>query len=405
MTSPTFTRAQLLSVQTLANAVIELKTQLSGTGIQGITDWGPGTYQSDLLQLIGTFTVGVQGRIAQMTLAACEPTASGSFLDAISISHFDNYRLTGTQTVGNVVCTLASGANTVTSNPGDMTLVFNGQYQFTNLTSLTLAAGQSGIFAFQAIAPGSAYNTANNVTPSALPSIAGLTFQNPASAPLTTWYTTPGVDTQSDASLHLLNETKWSTLAIGAPTSDRYVYTVISASAGVLSDVVVDGSNPNGPGTVNVYVSSPTAVGTSTQIAAISGSVQQIDFNGSELVQVLAPVAVQFGTTVNTVMTVYYAPGTDPGALADLISTALEGWIASIPTGGDTFGGGTNSTNFADINDAVALLYQIAGVRQVFIQDQSNIALSNGAGGIFQKLVVPTAGFVAPLLQLIASVR
>ena len=77
---PAFTaESSLTSVQTLSDAQLELKTQLSGTGIQGISDWKTGTAMQDLIQLLATFYVYSQQRVNAVTLAACEPTASGSF--------------------------------------------------------------------------------------------------------------------------------------------------------------------------------------------------------------------------------------------------------------------------------------------------------------------------------------
>ena len=222
-----------------------------------------------------------------------------------------------------------------------------------------------------------------------------MSFQNPPSPPSNTWITVQGTDNQSDTSLHIANETKWATLAIGAPTADRYINTVIKADPS-LEDIVVNGSNPRGPGTVDVYVSTLLMTASVAQIAAISGSVQAIDFNGTALTLVTTPQKPLPSATAAS--TTRWSSTTPPGrTLGHSQRRCPKRWRAgsaafqrAVRPSAATPTAPTSPTS----TTPVSLLYAIPGVREVYLGNQQNISL--GDGPTYQKLVVPTLGFVAP---------
>jgi hypothetical protein len=387
-----FTREMLTSVQTLPDAITELKTLLTGSGFAQIDDWTEGTFQHVLLQLAAFLYTQMQQRAATIVVNSSEPTASGSFLDSISESFFDNTRFPGQATIGNMVVTCSAGSGPYTFAPGQFQVTIGGLYTYANRDLVTFTSTGPVTTAFVATEVGADWNQPANQAVSIVGSIQGLSVNNPPAFPTTSpvnWYFTPGQDSMTDQGLHVLNQTKWSTLATPETPADRVINAVVSASAGAISDVCVDGSNPNGPGTVAVYCSYQQAPASTAEVSAIAPTVQGLFFNGSSLVTVSPSAAKRFGSDgYNNPVQIWYAPGTDLPTLSASLASTLNGWIASVPTGGNDYAGSLQSggaNGIADVDGLVAVLYQVPGVRKVKIGNQQDIQL-----GAIEKLTAPS---------------
>jgi len=405
-----YTYNQLITTQSEAEAVAELKQVLTGSGFNVITDAKPGTVAYSLLMLASKIYVAGQNQAATLATNSVEKTAEADFLTAISDSFFNNQRFGATQTVGNVFLSYAAGRPSKTFSPGGLQVNFTApntvQYGFTNVNQISLVPPSSGppatgTFSFRAITPGSGPSTVLFASTGSVQTVPGLTVTIPYNgALLLGWQSSLGLDAEVDPSLHIRNETKWSTLAAVETPTSRVTNAIVSQSLGALYDVYVDASNPRGPGTLDVYCSSATAVATQFQIDQISGSIQQLFFNGAGTLGGTSPrvllkpaTAVVFGAagSGNETVTIYYDKTYTLATVTQNVEAALTTWLGGIPTGGKTYASGV--ANIADIDDFIATLYSVAGVVKVKITSTPGVSpgqdIDLGPPG-FKKLVAPT---------------
>ncbi len=393
----TLTRAQVTTVQTQEAILADLITLLTGSGFTNINDWTPGTYQNDLLNLAATFQAGGQNLAASVALAMTVPTSTGDWLTFLADGFFNIQRVGAIATQRTMWFVVAYPNGPYSDGPGAISVSFdNNTTTWTNTDAVTLYS-QAGFPRLNAVnmvctVPGALGNVISNATGTlnvSLPNteVSSINFLEPLDQ--SAYITIPGQDMQTDQSLQLQCETQWGTLASAETPAARVTNAVISASNGALYDVYVDATNPDGPGTLNVYCADADTVATPEQLAEISGTIQSLFFNGQSRVQCFAPNPIEFGSGgINEEIIVYYVPGANvPNLLAQLQIT-LTGWISSIPTGGLTFGDDPFSQNVAPVDQLVGLLYQTPLVRSMRITNQSDIFLTASAG-VFQKLIAP----------------
>ena len=395
-----FTYAQLTQIQTLQQAIVDLQTQLTGSGIAGITDWSAGSPEQTFLQTLANFQVQVQQYAQTLAVESIVSTADGDYLTNEASSFFNAQRFLAAPTQGLMNVFLQTTNGPYTFAPGELSVELQGAYSFQNNSTFTLNSGTpNGTFPFIATIPGASSNSpVGSVTASLLTAFPGITVVS-ANNPLlyNGWITSLGQDQEADSALQNRCESQWSGLAPIAAVKDRFVYMVLSASQGVLSDVFVQDNNPGGPGTVWVYVSTPTEVATPSQIQAITSSMYALLPNGPNMIEILAPQTVALGTGgINDAIQIYYSPNAVFSNIQVGVIQAITNWVAGVSTGGTTYAVGLQ--NIADIDDLYDLIYNVPGVRKVVIQNQSDITLGFSP---VKKLTVPN--LVAPLLQFTGS--
>lgn len=395
-----FTRDQLLTVQTIPSAIDELKLALTGSGFDNITDATEGVFVYNMLQLNAKTYVFGQNLAATMTANAIEKSASGDFLTEISDSFFNNQRIGATTTIGKVALFFSTASPYVFA-PGGMLIDFVGsdavQYTLSNQSQIThLAAdvGEVQYVYFVAQDPGAGPTNILVGTSGSVQGASGIQALIRADSTLIdSWMATKGTDEESDQSLHVRNETKWSLLSVAETPADRIRNSVASASNGAVFDTYVNANNPRGPGTVDIYCASADAPATVPQLNAISGTIQALFMNGGQLqggyprINLLPAQSTTFGTGSNTSCPIYYTQNVTLTNLKTAVHAAADAWIESVPVGGKTFASAV--ANIADIDSLINFIYDVDGVAKAGpFTNQADIDLSSPP---YQKLVAPTS--------------
>jgi uncharacterized phage protein gp47/JayE len=159
-------------------------------------------------------------------------------------------------TTGKVTLTDAGGGpHTITAGAVLVATPTGQQYRVTS--SGTLALNGSLTVDVAAVAAGGASNVPNNAITQMVTSLPTVTVTNPAIGLTGTWITTVGADAEADGAFAARCSAKWGTLSTGSPES-AYLYWALS-TAGV-SRAKVDTANPDGAGSLRVYVDSSTSV-------------------------------------------------------------------------------------------------------------------------------------------------
>ena len=254
----TVSLSQLFRPKTEAEALAWALEELADLGFN-TTSWQSGSVQLTFVRLVAKVYSLLTESVASFTALAYNETAEDDALTAFSDSVFDNQRNLATRTEGELTLTAAAGQ-------GPFNIVAQAYlYQhdtldlkYRNLTSGSVVDGTPLVVTIQAESAGAAYNVANNSITTQLTPIAGMTVTNNAIAGSTTWVSSEGTDEETDPALRIRNTSRWATLSYAAPW-EAYVFWAREASVNI-ARVAVDDTNPDGPGTLYVYIAGASGV-------------------------------------------------------------------------------------------------------------------------------------------------
>lgn len=286
-----------------------------------VSSWSAFSFARPFIRMVSEVAGDLWFAVAAMARGGVLGFSSGAWLTLLARSQFDEERVGSVFTIGTfVLADGGGGPHTITVGsvietdgglnfavsalPDGATLALNGTLNVT----VTAAVASSD------------YNIPNGSTLSLVTSYPTVTATNPAISGTDTWITTQGADVESDATLTARLPLKWATLATGSPPP-AYEYWALS-TAGV-TRATVDDLNPDGPGTVRVYIDSSAAV--ATLQATIDAKVP----TGTSCTAVAATTTA---VTVPGVVTVDAAVGST--ACAAEIAANLVDLAGEIPIGG-----------------------------------------------------------------------
>lgn len=268
------------------------------------TAWGASSAFRILFSIFATLLSRLWFSVAQIANGVVLAFSRGAWLTLLA-RNYDEDRLAATFTVGTFKLTDNGGGPHGPLAVGAVTVAV-GELQYTNTAGGTVPASGSLDLEFRATVAGGAHNVPNNSAVTLVTSLPTVTVTNPAVGSTGTWITTLGTDVEGDDALRARCGAKWATLSTGSPTA-AYLYWALSTSG--VTRAKVDDGNPDGPGSLRVYIDNASAVsalnstltdrrphGTvasahaaTTQAVTIEGVVT---FNGSEATEVAATEGV-----------------------------------------------------------------------------------------------------------------
>lgn len=304
-----------------ADDVEETTLDLAAANDLPVSSWSAFSFARPFIRMLSEVAGDLWFAIAQMARGGVLGFSSGAWLTLFARSQYDEERVASVFTVGTFVLTdNGGGPHTITLG----TVITNEAGLRFVVTALpdgaTLALSGSLDVTVSGEVAASDYNIPNGSTLSLVTSYPTVTATNPAISGSDTWITTQGADVETDDTLTARLPLKWATLATGTPPA-AYEYWALS-TAGV-TRATVDDLNPDGPGTVRVYVDSAAAV--ATLQATIDAKVP----TGTSTTAVAATTA---SVTVPGVVTVDATVGET--ACAAEISTNLTDLAGEIAIGG-----------------------------------------------------------------------
>lgn len=317
------TLADLVAPPTKAEVEQTILDLLEGAGFTP-TAWQPGSFPLTIVSVFAELFADAFYAIAQIANGGVFGLSVGRWVDLWLESQYDEERLDPVFTIGQMQ--LADTGNTGPHVISALSLVVttSSGLQFRNITGGTLLLGGTLDLTWRATVAGAAYNIPNNTTLSFVTSLPGVTVTNPSVGSTGTWITTLGADVEADAAAKTRGSSKWGTVSTGSPPS-AYRYWALSQTG--VTRVRVDDGNPDGPGSVRVYIDNAGAV------AALQAILQPASNDGKVPTGTLLTVmaATTQAVTIQGTVTVDASArsAAESAILANLTALALR-----IPIGG-----------------------------------------------------------------------
>lgn len=323
--------------------------------------WQSGSVQRTLVEGTAEVWSALSQGVAALADMAFNETSTGSFLSAFSRSHYANLRVGAVHTEGLVV--LTGGAvgppHTVTAGQLIAADPVTG-YTYRNIAGGTVPASGTLTLTFRAEVAGAARNIANGALTVLKTPLAGVAISNPDPGS-GTWITTQGLDEESDERLRLRNSSRWATLAYATP-ADGYVHLALAADTDV-TRVLVDDSNPRGPGTLDVYIARATGVASGSDETTVQAYINTRRPVSADPLVIAAPASAQ-----PVAGTVHITAALNTPAKHAEIAAAIDTYINSLPIGGEVIPGvplPPGTSGFLVHSELVGAMTDVEGVRRV----------------------------------------
>lgn len=343
--------------------IVELLTSLGFD----TTGWQDGRIQKTLLVIFAIMHSDLTEVVKALAEFGSNRYATGPALDEYSRSRFANERVQAVRTRGPIKLT-STASIPYTIEPGQLIAATDAGVMFRNVTGGTLSAGSVNAPAtltltWDALIAGAQGNVPLNAVRRLTTPLAGVSVANDTGSP---WYTTAGAHEESDALLKQRNTTKWADLTVEL-VAESYVSIALSNGA---KKVIVDDTNPRGPGTVDVYSAGETAPLGNAEMAAIQLAFSRRAFqtdaawthpwpNSTSRVANRHPSPQ--GLTLTA--TLYHDPNVPGATIQQRARAALLEFVRVTPIGGWTYGGSLE--HVVTREDVVDRLKDVEGMRTV----------------------------------------
>ena len=199
----------------------------------------------------------------------------GTWLDLVALGWFQELRREAIPTEGRMVLTEFADDSLHVIQPGELAAVFGPELadplRYVNIDGGTLPKGGSLALTFRAEAPGARYNVPPSTISFLNTPLQGVRISNPAEPSTGTWITRAGADEESDPSLRAKCRDKWGSLGAGGNLAAvRYRIRKAAELFGLsVSRFRVRDDNPNGPGSVDVYLANPAGPASAAEVKAV----------------------------------------------------------------------------------------------------------------------------------------
>lgn len=218
------------------------------------TAWVEGSWVATIIAVFADALADAWFAVAQIANGSVLGLATGRWVDLIAESQFAEQRTDPVVTVGTFTFTDAGGGPHVIASAGLVT-VAAGELKYRNLGAFTVPLNGTVTATVYAEAVGAAYNIPNNSALTLVTSLPTVTVTNPPVG--STWITTLGADVETDAALTKRLPLKWALLSTGSPPA---AYEFLALSQTGVTRVKVDDANPDGYGSLRVYIDNAGAV-------------------------------------------------------------------------------------------------------------------------------------------------
>lgn len=353
------TLKQLLSTASEDDALSLVKSTLASLGFS-VRSWQAGSNQVSMLRAFARLYAANTDAIAAIAAGGYSSLAKGPWLTLLASDRFGNDRILAVSARHTVrlACSTVSGPYTLEA--GEIVLsTSDGRNTFRNVAQVVIPSGGTIDAEFEAERPGAGGNVAINSIVVVATALAGVSCSNPASPTGGPSITRDGSDEETDAQLHTRNISKWGTL--GLPVRKAYVYHCRTASP-ACKRVYVDTTNPNGPGTIAIYLAgdsgelSDQTVGVVRRyLTGATDGIQRVGLHASFTVTSALRRTVLLRGTVY-VIAAYNTPDTQQSIL-----DAVNDYLKDAPIGG--VGASDTADGIVPAGALYGAMLGVAGVR------------------------------------------
>lgn len=389
---PIFSTKDLLTILTSNDIIPFLKQEFTDQGYTGDFD-NPQAIERICTNIGAIVMADCSERSNFIHSMSLNTYAVSEFLTLWGKTHFGNTRFAGTKTVGDInihLNTLQAPARSW--NAGELLVeITNGQtmgFVNTGTISLSIGSNTSGSFGFIAVTEGIDGNIINdgNTAIKFIPS--DVAISSSFTSADSEWWDVEGTDSESDESLRRRNSLTFSNLGSGSMVESRvrsYIYNNVPG----VKDIYVDDTNPFGPHTVRIYISSDLSTSPALDVTSSLNVITGSFLRGTDYIDVAAAPEINFPYTI----TVYYNSSDILNSVKSKVTTTLNDWIRSVHLGGSTIGGVTNIVSTDGLIKNLMMLPQIKSVKLSSYSDISLAEPGTASLGRFKKLVAPVGGW------------
>lgn len=298
------TYAEIRTVQTEAEAFADLLVELASEGVS-YTGWQHTAIQSALTRIAARNKAAATVIRKAVVDGGYTTTARLTWLDALIPGFWDLRRTPAVKTVGTFRITDTAGVGPLaTKGVGEVRVTYGTPgIVFVNREAFSVSLSSYADVSFVAEVAGAAGNIPNSSTLGFVTALPGYTVTNPAVGATGTWITIAGAAAEADAVYIARALSRWGSLGAGGNTSAiRYRCSVADSA---ITLVGVDDANPNGAGSVDVYVATATGTASGGQVTTVDTYLQLRKAAGTGKLRTFAAP-----TYTNAVTSTLYSDGT-----------------------------------------------------------------------------------------------
>ena len=232
-----------------------------------VTDWQKGNPLLTLLQVISRSHADVARVIQDITRGGLLELSEKDWLTYLARNVYSVNRKSSQFAVVHVklTCSASAGPYSITANSSKIITNTGKRYTSTNTTTQTLSTGSTLILDYKAESPGINYNLSLGAVISLVTALPGVTLAVEEVGTSDSPMVIAGTNEESDAQLVLRCQQRlaalgiiktddaWSYLATSIPDLDPDL-TAAFPGVATITKVLVDSTNPDGPGTFRIYL-------------------------------------------------------------------------------------------------------------------------------------------------------
>lgn len=328
------TLAQATTAQTEAQVLAALLADMAGAEVDaaGFSPFSVASVLPSLDARALAWEQELRVRIAKAGFLDLAQKVGDDWVDAIVRAWFGIDRLPATKTRWLFTLTAAQGAGTITANARELVADAGGGVYFDNMSNISIAAGTSKLVEFECRTAGNV----GNVLPGAVQAFqigrSGLSVVNESGK-----VTYAGRNKERNVDYVSRGRARFAARAVGGSRA-AYLVWVVEAfeEAGLVCTIPasrtgIDDTNPNGPGSTDVYLANEAGPATEDERALVDAYLQARRAQGTGPLRVFAAPALTVGISATL-----YVDGNE-NALDDA-EAALDELEASFPLGGGIHG-------------------------------------------------------------------
>lgn len=305
------TLSELLESDDEESAAEAILTDAAARGLP-TTSWADDSFALTMVRLFARAKAGLAGTITDLARGSLLALASGDWLDLLAGSQYGEARRPSgfALILVRLSCASGQGPHSISANQlWIRRLTDNRRWNsFTDLANnpaFVVPSGGSIDVYFRAESPGVRWSallgqTIELVTP--LPGLSAVLIDAGEGSPVVI----AGADAESDETLRARIAAKWDTIGV-QKTSDAYRALTLAAGAIGVTRVIVNGTNPRGNSTVDVWLSADDSPAGAADVALVDAYLQPRKSPSTDL-----QVAAATPLAVNIVATLEHDAGADP---------------------------------------------------------------------------------------------
>jgi hypothetical protein len=347
---------QLLTAVTESQAFSTYLGVLKELGFP-VTAWNPGRVQHTKISLLARMYSEINNAIVAHTQSGFPKRAVGAYADLLGQYMFNETRVPAEETEGYLNFAVDLSAQSFVYAAGAVRIKVGGQV-FELIEAVNISPGSDADARVRAVVAGVAGNVAtDSICELVAPVVVGVTVTNPEYAD-DTWIVVEGYDQETTERYMTRCLAKLEAIGYGVGEG-AYRYWTLQALPSVNRVTVAQGS---GDGEIEITAATAEGALTGGQITTITDYIDGADGIGRRPINDIVTVGTVSEITSPALTVTAYVLKAYAAAAEDLITAALENYLANLPIGGKVLVSAPGKARQADM---ITAIMNVQGVQNV----------------------------------------